>query len=149
MSLAYQPRLNLAINTRTVLVDTNTVRAARGVDADSVLAATDAGELRWVWDVSAAAAAERRVRELRFWAREVIMPEGTRGLTLEQVLECIVPPGRETFAGTQVGQLLMVSRPTMLALYAEMSAVLVGRAITVPRRGLERFLRSRWQGGAR
>jgi len=55
-----------AFSRRTALVSVDVVRAVLGVDAITVGTMVDAGELAWVFDVSATKSGKR---ELRFWTR--------------------------------------------------------------------------------
>lgn len=68
---AQQRALPLEISARTVLVTLEAVRIHRGCDAESVLNcvgdATHPKFLRWVFDLSVAAA---KIRELRFWKED-------------------------------------------------------------------------------
>lgn len=81
--------LQLAISPLTTLVDLGTVRAAWGLDADTVRQRVDDGQLRWVFDIGPQPATEGSVpgkRELRFWIREIVSPRQTEALNLEQAL---------------------------------------------------------------
>jgi hypothetical protein len=104
----------LPIAARTALVDAQTARAALGVDADSISAMVDAGELRWVFDVSLNGAGDRTVRELRFWAKELA---GNTGRSMQDtkpgaiVDEIIGFHAEEKLRAVTVAQLLLISRP--------------------------------------
>lgn len=142
-----QRQLNLTVSARTALVSVPAVRLHLGVDAETVLARIDAGEYRWVFDVSAAPRAEQRVRELRVWARELVQPESVRGLTVAEAIQGIIG-GRERYYGTELGQLLMVSRPQIFRLHhrrALPGAVISGR-LWVAREALVTFLTARLVG---
>jgi hypothetical protein len=134
-----QRHLNLSISQRTVLVTVDMVRAALGVDADSVTAKVDAGELRWVWDVSSGTGS---VRELRFWTKEIIAPEFTRAQTLPQVVAELIGKDRARWRGTEIEHLLMVSRPQIFRLReaGDLCGDIVGRTLYVTRAVLEKFL---------
>ncbi len=54
---------------RVTLVDINTVRAVRGIGAETVAAHVDCGRFRWVWDIGTNVRGNRR--ELRFLAAEI------------------------------------------------------------------------------
>jgi excisionase family DNA binding protein len=144
-----QRHLNLSINQRTVLVTLDTVRASLGVDADSIIAKVDAGELRWVWNVSNGTG---EVRELRFWAREIVAPELTRELTPAKALELILGDSplavRKDWRGVEIAQLLLVSRPQIFRLHeaGELPGVIVGGTLKVKREALKTFLRTRLVG---
>jgi hypothetical protein len=81
--------LLLAISPKTVLVDLSTVRAAWGLDADTVRQRVEDGHLRWVFDVGPKPSDGDGVpgkRELRFWIRELVSPRDCESLNLEQAL---------------------------------------------------------------
>ena len=137
-----QRQLNLSISQRTVLVTVDMVRAARGVDADTISAQVDAGELRWVWDVSNGTGA---VRELRFWAREIIAPELCAELTPAAVVKMILGADRARWRGVELAQLLLVSRPHIFRLHegGELKGEIVSGTLYVPRLVVEKFLTQR------
>ena len=137
-----QRHLNLSISHRTVLVTVDMVRAALGVDADSVAAKVDAGELRWAFDVSVNAA---ELRELRFWAKEIIAPELTKSLTVAEAINQILGTERQRWRGTEIQHLLLVSRPTVMRLHhgGELPGEIVGNTLWVTRSGIQQFLKSR------
>ncbi len=146
-----QRHLNLSISQRTVLVTTDMVRAALGIDADSVSAKIEAGELRWVFDVSsqrAVGANDKTIRELRFWATEIMAPALVANLSLAAALKQILGSERARWRGTEVQHLLLVSRPTVKKLHddGELPGDLVSGSFVFKRAALEKFLRSRWQG---
>ena len=136
----YQPRLNLRLSARTVLVDLATVRAARGVDAESVLAAVDAGELRGVFDVSASA--DGGIRELRFWMRGVIAPETVAGLGTEAIIQLVLGD-RATYRRGELEVQWVMSHVTVMRLIRSGEFKLHGREVTTE--SLRKFLRSRIQ----
>ena len=136
----HQKRLNLSLSARTVLVTTDAVRAALGVDADTIAAKVDAGELRWVWNV----ALGREIAELRFWAREIVAPEFVADYTPAKVVAEILGI-RSRWRGVELAQLLLVSRPTIMRLVdaGELKGEIVNGAIHVWRAPLEKFLLAR------
>jgi hypothetical protein len=138
MSLA-QRHLNLSISQRTVLVTVDMVRACKGVDADTITAQVDAGTLRWVWDVSNGAGA---VRELRFWAKEIIVPEFCTALNPAQAINQILGSDRARWRGVEIAQLLLVSRPHIFRLHEakELKGDVIGGTLYVNRPVLEKFL---------
>lgn len=137
-----QRNLNFSISQRTVLVTGDMVRAALGVDADSITAKVDAGELRWVWNVSSG---KGDVREFRFWAKEIILPESTRALTPPQAVAAILGSERERWRGVEIAQLLLVSRPQIMRLHdaKELPGDIVGGTLYVKREALQTFLQAR------
>ena len=141
-----QRGLNLPLSTRTVLVTLDTLRSVLGVDADSILAKVEAGELRWVFNV----AVGDDVRELRFWAKELIAPEFVTNLTIKQAIAEILGSQRARWRGTEIAQLLLVSRPTIMRLVntEELPGDVIGGVIQVPRASLEKFLLARLLNGS-
>lgn len=143
-----QRTFNLSISQRTVLVTVDALRVHLGVDADTVLSRIDAGEYRWVFDVSAVRQrrlnSAKHVRELRVWAKEVIMPEVTSDLSPGEAVNQVLGK-RERFYGTEIAQLLLVSRPQIFRLHEskELAGDIVGGKLWVTRAVLENFLRKR------
>jgi len=137
-----QRHLNLSISNRTVLVTGDMVRAALGVDADTVTAKVDAGELRWVWNVSNG---KGDVREFRFWAREITEGEAVQKLNVDEVISAIVPVRKDRWRGVEIAQLLLVSRPQIMRLHdaEELRGNIVGNTLYVERLALQTFLRRR------
>lgn len=137
-----QRHLNLSISQRTVLVTVDMVRACRGVDADTIMAQVDAGELRWVWDVSNGAG---DVRELRFWAKEIIAPDFTGSLTPREAINQTLGTDRARWRGVEIAQLLLVSRPHIFRLHEadELRGEIVSGTLYVTRAVLEKFLTER------
>jgi hypothetical protein len=140
-----QAHLNLAVHQRTVLVTQETVRASLGIDADSVAAKVDCGELRWVWDISAGGG---EIRELRFWARELIAPSLCVALQLDAVIDSMIGTTRAHLRAVEVGQLLLCSRPHILAHVREgdLSGPLVGHTQSISRASLVAYFRGRLVG---
>jgi len=140
-----QRSFNLSVSQRTVLITVDALRAHLGVDADTILARIDAGDYRWVFDVSAVRSrrfhSAKHVRELRIWANEVIAPEFVAALTEEQAVAEIIG-GRERYYGTEIAQLLLVSRPQIFRLNQgkELDGEIVGGKLWVGRAVLADFL---------
>ena len=136
-----QRHLNLSISQRTVLVSMDMVRAALGVDADTVTAKVEAGELRWVFNV----ALGDEMRELRFWAKEIIAPEFTADIAVGEAIKQILGTERTRWRGTEIQHLLLVSRPTVMRLKdsGELPGEIVGGTFWCKRAALETFLRGR------
>ncbi len=143
-----QKSLTLPLNVRTVLVTTDTASATLGLDTDTIIARAES-QYRFVWDVSAAPRPmphaprpSRSVRELRFWAREIIAPETCTALELPAVIRVILGD-RAFFHPGEVNILLRITRPTRLALGK--CGALQRQAGTgfYPRATLEHFLTNR------
>jgi hypothetical protein len=139
--------LSLPLSQRTVLVTTDVVRAVLGVDAETVTAKVDKGELQWVFDVSVSGGT-RPVREFRFWARELMSPEGCP-FTPEQAVQLILGT-RPRWRGVEIQQLLLTSRPSVMRWHrsGDLPGEVSGNNFWVTRQRLERFLTSRLCGHA-
>ena len=148
-----QPPLALDVATphaRRGLATIEWVRRWTGFDADTVLRWVDAGELVWIWDVSAIARRRAKVRELRFWPVEVAA-RGTDALaalqrrTLADVTTELLG-ARERVGGTELAQVLLVSRPHVLRLVRDrmLAGPLIGGKQWITRESAEKFLRARW-----
>ena len=148
--LMTQRPLNLTLNQRTVLVKVDSVMDVRGVSADVVYDWADgaAGSISeeglvWVWNVAVDPAGEKR--DLRFWFREVIAPETTKKLDLDEVI-ALVLGDRKNFHAGEVCHLLRVRRPTLIELRGELNGRLKSSGAFFPRRALRDFLHARWLG---
>jgi hypothetical protein len=101
IATATQRSLPLEISARSVLITLESVRIARGCDAESVLdcvgVATHPRFLRWVFDLSARA--NSKIRELRFWKDEVICPDDKQVYKFAdpRVMIANIVPARELF----------------------------------------------------
>ena len=132
----------LALNQRTVLMKVDFVMDVRGVSADVAYDMADGG-LQWVWNVSVDPAG--KIRDLRFWSREVITPETTRNMNLATVLALILGE-RKNFQAGEVCQLLRVRRPTLINLRDQLCGHLGAHSTVFPHAGLHEFLTARWLG---
>lgn len=135
-----QPTLNLPINRRALLLTVDTVAASRGVTPETVYEDVDSGRLLWVWNV--AANPNGTIRDLRFFAQEVIAPEFAKRQTLAQVIKLLVPQ-REWLRNWELEHLLAVRRPTLVALREELRAVVADGAVRIPRAALVNFFQRR------
>lgn len=135
-----QRLLQLTLHTRTALVTSDTVCSALGVDAETLSAKVDAGELRWVWDVSVQ---RQRIRELRFLAAE--LTEARAYASLDLILREILPAQRDRLRSGEVAQLLRVSDPHILRLVnnGELHGDLIGHSRQVRTASLRHFLTQR------
>lgn len=145
-SAATQSSLALAIHQRTVLVPVPVVRAALGVDADTVSAYVESGTIRWAWDI---AARRNGIRELRIWARELIQP-ASRAMQPEEVIDLIVGTRREHLRAVEVAQLLICSRPHVKLLHelGELQGPLAGHTQHITRSSLHDFFVRRLVGAS-
>jgi hypothetical protein len=127
------------------LVDTNFVRLVRRMDADGIAALVECGGIKWVWNISLAP----RVREMRFLMAEIITPQMTARLTLDEVLDRLLPRSRRMFWAREVGQLLLLARNTVAKLARRLGATQKNRSFQFSRTSLVAWLRERWLGGFR
>jgi len=137
-----QRQFNLSISQRTVLVNVEALRAALGVDADTIYAKVDCGEFRWVWDVSNGGG---DVRELRFWVRELTAPETVAALDLPEVIASVLGTERQRWQGVELAQLFLISRPQVKRLHdaGELPGDIVSGKLWVKRSAVEKFLNAR------
>jgi hypothetical protein len=138
------------LNRRAVLIDTSVVRAVTGWRPDEIYARVDGGDLLHeplIWVFNFASDPDGAIRDLRFFAGEIIAPEIARTHTLGIVLRCILPGDRTSFHAGEVLQLFALSRPGLAALRGQLNGHLAGARNTIfPRAGLESFLLRRWLG---
>jgi hypothetical protein len=108
MNALRQPLLPLHISSRAALVGVEVACAALGVDADTIFAMIDDGQLPWAWDICAArksiGRAEGERREWRIW-RECITSRQSQSplpdLKLADVINQICPPGPPELPNTR------------------------------------------------
>jgi hypothetical protein len=135
------------MNQRTVLIKVDVVKHLTNLSIDEIYSRAGGGSLfggfTWVWNV--AVDPEGEIRDLRFWAREIIMPETTRRLSLDQVIKSILPAKRTQYPSGEVCEtVLSIRRPTLKELRRELNGQLAANSSFFPREGLEKFLRRRW-----
>lgn len=131
------------------LADIKGVRLLTRKSADAIYAMADGGDLvegsyQWTWNVATDARGE--IRDLRWWIGEVLAPQRQADLTLAQVINFLVPPQRREFPAGEVQALLLVSRPTLMELRAELLGDLRAGGSFYPRAGLVKFFQNRWLG---
>lgn len=130
--------LNLKVSAATVFLDLQSVRAHFSLDAESVLAMVDAGELVWVFDIGLG---DRR--ELRFWAKELIAPaECPR--TLTTAVQSILGSGATITRG-QIERQWVTSAQHVMRLIREKEITLITPS-KVSRPSVVNFLTARWAG---
>ena len=136
---------SLPISHRTVFLDVNGARAARGISANQVNELVETGKLLWVFNL---ARNEKSIRYLRFFAREIANPSGWSGVQLPEVIAQILPVSRRQFNSAELEQWFLISRPTACHLGSELGGVLKNHAWQVERSALAGYLESRWLGTA-
>lgn len=141
--------IELPSTIESALCDSNCVRLLRRVDSEKIGALVDGGELRWAFDVSARPRGKVWAvkRELRFWFSEVVTPQLVARLTVNEVIERILPPNRKFYHGFEVGQILLIARPTVCLVAREMGGTIRSRSFRVDREAFAGWLRARWIGG--
>lgn len=130
-------------NQRTVLMKVDSVMDTKGVSADVVYEMADGEGLQWVWNVATDPAS--KIRDLRFWSREIISPEITRSLDIDEVITLILGE-RKNFQAGEVCHLLRVRRPTLLKLRDQLCGHLGAPGTIFFRAGICGFLKARWLG---
>ena len=150
MTTASQLKLSLPVSQRTALVTVETVRAALGVDVETVWGWIDDGTILWAWDISAAERRDAANRELRVWARDVLRLGGaTLGSAVEpglpQAIRMIIGHDRDRLSVQDLARLLCSSRQHLHRLVD--SGLLVGPQVGhcqfVTRNSLVAFLEER------
>ncbi len=146
--------MNPTATNMSPLADIKGVRLLTRKSADAIYAMADGGDLvegtyQWVWNVATNAQGE--IRDLRWWIGEVLadghhLGKRQAALSLDEVLGFILPTKRREFASGEVQALLLVSRPTLMELRAELLGDLRNGGSFYPRAGLVRFFQQRWIG---
>jgi len=131
------------ISGRTVFLDVNGVRAARGISADKVCDLVESGALLWVFNLGRNG---KSIRELRFFVHEVANPSGWASMRLPEVIAKILPVSRRQFSASELTQWFLISRPTAYRLGGELGGVVKNRIIQFERPALAGYLESRWLG---
>lgn len=139
---------------RTILAPIEVLRWKTSLRAETISDQAYGGKdlfdpgFRWVWNVAANPNGE--IRELRFWTREIIAPETTVDLSLDNVINSILPPIRKQYpAGEVANTIFCIGRDLLASLRVELNGKLAANSSFFPREGLERFLRTRWLGAVR
>lgn len=139
--------LALKLSARTVMADLQTVRAVKGLDAESIVAMVDNAfhpeRLRFVFDVGCGA--KGAARELRFWATEIIAPEFTAKFKIDEAVASILG-ARETFRRSEIEMQWIVSAQHISNLIK--SGALVEEGNRLLSTSLKNFLRRRWISAA-
>ena len=133
------------------LADIKGVRLLTRKSDDAIYKMSDGGDLvegsyQWVWNVAVNPHGE--IPDLRWWIGEVLAPKRQAELTLAQVINFILPPQRREFPAGEVRSLLLVSRPTLAELRAELLGDLRDGGSFYPRTGLVKFFTARWFNAA-
>lgn len=142
--------MNLEPESLNPLTDADGVALFTRKSIPEIYAMADGGDLLggrylWVWNVATDPRGD--IRALRFWLGEVIAPKRQSVLSLDQVLNCILPPKRREYPPGAVRQLLQIRHNTLMGLQAELQGVSRGGAgYFYPRTGLEEFFQRRWLG---
>ena len=132
------------------LADIKGVRLLTRKSDDAIYKMSDGGDLvegsyQWVFNVAVNPAG---IPDLRWWIGEICATKRQAELTLAQVINFILPPNRREFPAGEVRSLLLVSRPTLAELRAELLGDLRDGGSFYPRTGLVKFFTRRWFGAA-
>lgn len=129
----------MGFSPRVCLAAVGTVRAVHGCTAETVFQFVESGEYLWVWDFSQG---KGSIRNLKFWFDELAAVPDVRKLSLEEVIDCILPHRRAWFAPGEVCRRFSMDRKSLMRLRSELGLP-VGN---VSREPLAQFLRDRWIG---
>lgn len=139
-----QRRLPLEVSANVALVTVETVRAVRGVDAESVVACIEEGKIRWAWDVAAPGSASRR--EIRIWADEIADPAAVAGMSLASVISAVIgstPGGRQRAAVIETRWTISAQHIAALVRAGVWQEDRIGHTRYLRRQTLEAFLQER------
>lgn len=133
-----QTRLPLQIAANVALVDIGTARAVKGLDTESLVALTESGEFRWVWDVGTG----RNRRELRFWRLELVDASVTNNLLMPAVIDTILPTTRDRFRSGELQALFTISAQLILQHYkaGTLDGTQTSTTLYITRASLAQFL---------
>lgn len=120
------------------------VRSAHAITAEKVFNLVDNGSLLWVFDFASGGSSRR---ELRFWVHEIGNPKQAASLTLEGVIDSILPPARISFGATEMRRLFSLGRASGWRLAKRLGKRNSAGHWRVQRAALVNFLRQRWIGG--
>lgn len=143
------PEQGMNLRLRSPLAKVDGVCLLTGKPPQAIYAMADGGDLlehqlQWVWNVSTDASG--KIRDLRFWVGEVLDPARQKNLTLDAVINSLVPRTRTEFPAGEVQQLLQVRHNTLLELRRELAGTLRAHCNFYPRAGLVKFFERRWLG---
>ncbi|MDR3460139.1 MAG: hypothetical protein P4N60_22150 [Verrucomicrobiae bacterium] len=138
-------------STRSPLATVDGVAGMLDKPVQTVYARADGGDeagecLQWVWNVSTNP--RGKIRNLRFWVPEVQDARAVAGLSLEQVIDTILPASRREFPAGTVCQFLQIRPITLSYLRGELGGEVRGNSGFYPRPGLVKFFKTRWLGAA-
>jgi hypothetical protein len=150
---------------RPVLVPTAVAQAVLGLHPEFILALTELGWIRWVFDVSASARTHRgRHRALRFYLGELlaiagnpawtqggprfpklVLPSPMRRDRLDKIIGQIIGTSARTLSTRRVQETLLVDCPLMFRLLKarHVHGIRHGRYWRVKRASLVKFLKKR------
>lgn len=143
MTPARQRLLTLEVSQTVALVTVDVARAVLGVDAETVVARVEEGQIRWVWDLATPGAARR---ELRFWVAELEQGAGFAPQPVEQAIAAVIgatPGGRQRSAVLEVRWSISAQLIMELVRKQCWQEDRVGHTRFLRRASLENFLRSR------
>ena len=130
------------------LLTINSVMALRRKSADEIYELVDGGTLldrglKWVFNL--ATDPQGKIRDLRFFALEILAPDSVKDMTEAEVIGTILPTAIKNFHSGQVCQTFVIRRPTLMALRAQLGGELQAevRSCFFPRATLVAFLKAR------
>ena len=150
-TITRRPRKSSILNPaiKSVFCGADTVSCISGLPINQVYDRVESGSYLWVWNVSTGVGAKR---ELRFWSREINDPAAVTGLTLDAVINTIIPdrmhiPGQhDGLRNWEFRHLLRLSKSTLSEMRQELGIRGTAQGHLIPRAILDQFFRRRWLG---
>jgi len=110
-----------------------------GCTAEIIFEFVEAGQYQFVWDFSNSPAGRR---DLRFWFDELADAKAVRGMKLDSVIDCVLPPARLWWPPGEICLRFVLSRGGLLRLRRALGL----KTGHMHRESLAKFLRPRWIG---
>jgi len=134
---------------RSAFCGIDTVSCVTGLSTNRIYDLVESGDYLWVWNISSGLG---KRRELRFWSREINNPAAVSKMTIDAVIQAIIPnrsrlPGQADGIGNwEFRHLLRLSKPCHCLLRKELGVCGTVRNFFIPRASLEQFFHRRWVG---
>lgn len=129
------------------LVTVNAAGSIFGISKDEIAKRLDRGELLWAWDIGLG----RRARALRLLGAELTDPARWQAVRWPDVVVLLLGPTGKQFRNSEVAQILMCCRMTVLRLHRsrDLEGPRRGHCQWVSRQSLKKFLKARLVGWAK
>jgi hypothetical protein len=137
------PDHRIGVSPRGCLLTLSTVRALRGCVTEKIKNEVESGKYLWVFDFSLSVEApDSRSQALRFWVADIAESSGVKNLSVDAVVNQILPPLCAAFPSEDFCLRFSLNRATLFR-----SRKLLGYSRgRVKREILAGFLKSRWLG---